>query len=267
MKKIWIPLLFITLITGGCSAPSSEAQPESAEATLSTQADQPSEEESRAQASSEQEAEIPAETCLELVSAEDYAPVYQLTLKKIEGGTGNELNFETTELLVNPADSVGALTMADPVGSPSLSFSFWNLYGEEEITFAIDGLEYTFSVPKTEPEEVEVNQAIRCGDEEAVIQSVSLYPKAAALHFADISDEKLFENFIFLNVKDEEYPPYDFCDEADGRTLLFVFDEEITAEEIQGISIGEGENREMTVLEIKQNQPDQLESIKNDQNS
>lgn len=238
MRKIWIPFLFITLITGGCSAPSSTAQPESAESV---------------EVSESAVTEIPAETCLELVSAEDYAPVYQLTLKKIEGGTGNELDFETTELLVNPADSVGALTMADPVGSPSLSFSFWNLYGEEEITFAIDGLEYTFSVPETKPEEVEVNQTIRYGNEEAVIQSVSLYPKAAALHFADISDEKLFENFIFLNVKDEEYPPYDFCDEADGRTLLFVFEEEITAEEIQGISIGEGENREMTVLEIKEN--------------
>lgn len=248
MKKMWLVLCFTALAVQGCSF---AARPANASESLSAMEgtyDSVSEKENvialesehaSGTEASEGGAELPEKTCLELVDMNDYSPVYQIILRKIEGGTGKELIFDTPDLSAEPAEQIGALIVEDPGFSERLSFSFWNLNSADRIKFVVDGLEYEFDVPETEKCQFDLEQAVNYEGYEAVIQSAVVYPRAIILKLTNIGDLKMFENRIFLNVDNHQYPPYDFCEDADGRRLLFVFEDEISADEIRGIEIGE----------------------------
>lgn len=248
MKKTCIVLLFVSLMMQGCSY---ETQKDTVSSVGSQEIISTTIEESLETEEDKSETGVPKETSLELADIKDYAPVYYLTLKKIEGETGDELNFNTTELSAEPADSIGALMIEDPNNSNTLSFSFWVLNNVNSIKFTIENLEYNFDIPKTEFHKFDINQTMHYGNYNAIIKSVEVYPKAVALHISNISDEKLFENSVFLKVNNENIPPYDFYDEATEKTLLFVFEEEITAEEIVSVEIGNGTDYATTALELQ----------------
>ena len=54
------------------------------------------------------------ETHLEMVEFYDYCPVYSFTVKKIEGSTGYELSFDSTQALIEPEGQIaGLMTSVD----------------------------------------------------------------------------------------------------------------------------------------------------------
>lgn len=250
MKKIRIIWLAAFLMLQGCSPAISEtveAHVET-EVTSASVSESAKESESSTEETVESTEEIPEEDHLELVEMGDYSPGYNLILKKIEGGTGNELNFTTAELTAEPEDGINGLFIRDPVDTNLLSFSFWNVNGMEPITFTIDNLDYTFEIPQTEVRRLKVDQQIIFGDYSVVIKEADLYPKAIVLYLSDISNSDLFKNFIFLNVNSERFPPYSFDVDDAGRRLLYTFEEEITVEEIESIEIGNRDESVITVL-------------------
>jgi len=244
MKRKHVMLLFVPLVLYGCSPTNSESAANVT--TLEEVATQPE------TMTSENRKELSNETHLEMVEFYDYCPVYSFTVKKIEGSTGNELSFNSTQALIEPEGQiVGSMTSHDPADPKTLNFLFWNKTAVDSLKFTIDDLEYHFQMPKTENYEIELNKDIGYRDYTFTIKSATVYPKAIALQITDISNYKLFENNFILNIDDEGYPPFEYWEDDLGRMLLYVFGEDIDAEKVQSIDVGVISDYKRTDISLK----------------
>ena len=244
MKRKHVMLLFVPLVLYGCSPTNSESAANVT--TLEEVATQPE------TMTSENRKELSNETHLEMVEFYDYCPVYSFTVKKIEGSTGNELSFNSTQALIEPEGQiVGSMTSHDPADPKTLNFLFWNKTAVNSLKFTIDDLEYHFQMPKTENYEIELNKDIGYRDYTFTIKSATVYPKAIALQITDISNYKLFENNFILNIDDEGYPPFEYWEDDLGRMLLYVFGEDIDAEKVQSIDVGVISDYKRTDISLK----------------
>jgi len=244
MKRKHVMLLFVPLVLYGCSPTNSESAANVT--TLEEVATQPE------TMTSENRKELSNETHLEMVEFYDYCPVYSFTVKKIEGSTGNELSFNSTQALIEPEGQiVGSMTSHDPADPKTLNFLFWNKTAVNSLKFTIDDLEYHFQMPKAENYEIELNKDIGYRDYTFTIKSATVYPKAIALQITDISNYKLFENNFILNIDDEGYPPFEYWEDDLGRMLLYVFGEDIDAEKVQSIDVGVISDYKRTDISLK----------------
>ena len=244
MIKKHIMLLFVPLMLYGCSPTNLESA-----ANVTTE---PSVETQPETITSESRKEVSNETHLEMVEFYDYCPAYSFTVKKIEGSTGNELSFDSTQALIEPDGQIaGLMTSVDPADPKTLTFDFWNLTAVDSLKFTIDDLEYNFQMPKAENYEVELNKDISYKDYTFAIKSAAVYPKAIALQITGISDYKLFENNFILNVDGERYPPFEYWDDDSGRKLLYVFRNGIAVENVQSIDVGVASDYKRTDISLK----------------
>ena len=256
MKRKHIMLLFVPLLLYGCSPTNSDS---AANVTTLEEATttEPSAETQPETMTSENRKELSNETHLEMVDFYDYCPVYSFTVKKIEGSTGNELSFDSTQALIEPEGQIGGLmtsvdtTIYDAADPKTLSFLFWNKTAVDSLKFTIDDLEYNIQMPKAESYEIEINKDISYKDYTFTIKSATVYPKAIALQITGISNYKLFENNFILNVDDERYPPFEFWEDDLGRMLLYAFEEDIAAEKVQSIDVGVISDYKRTDISLK----------------
>lgn len=254
-RKSLLLLSLSTLLLTGCTAAKAPAEvPAAQESAPSTAEDAL---ENTANTSDSEEENAVTETHLELAAMEDYSPFYTLRFQKIDGETGEPLLFEGSD---EPEDQVAAVPTqveTDPSDNAwgmvcyfdgeenlrdTIAMYFWNRGGGDTVSITIDGLTYQVALPKTQPEEITLNQELKAAGESFTAATASLYPKALLLELSDISEELQLNGTIFL-LKDsegKEYSPTEVANDPDAQKmeLLYVLEDGIPDGALS-LSIGE----------------------------
>lgn len=187
-----------------------------------------------------EETQDTSETHLELAEMEDYTPFYALTFRKIEGGTGKELPFEgrnadpdndnpggPKNISVEPEDAVLEMMYCfngDENREDAVTIAFWSRGDVDSFLITLDGLEYTFSVPKTEVTEISQNQEINLNGATALLESASVYPNALLLKLTGVGEDFwqqcLQKVFLLIENGDDVGAARVRYEESDGTILL-----------------------------------------------
>lgn len=173
---------------------------------------------------------------LELEKLENYAPVFCVTLKK----TGeNELAFdEDVQVTVEPDGQAAGVWYQVDSDENTLWVSFWNAKNGDSVKIMADELEYEFEIPKYDSKVYSLDKMLSYNGDTALLNEVQVYSNAVSLHLQEISDWDMFDNNFLLKYNGEVYPPYEHIDEDNERTFLYVFEDGITVDEMNGIEIG-----------------------------
>lgn len=186
--------------------------------------------------------EILAVTHLEIEELYNYAPVYQLDVKKVEGGTGRLLDFETdANAGIEPNEKAGLIYQIIDAKKPDLyTLSFWNYEELDTVRINIDGLDYDFNIPDSAFQEISLDKQITYENFALTLQNMRVYPNAAELIISGVNHNDFYKNSIMIELADDDtlYPPYDYYETESGRVLVYVLEKGVEADGIQGLSIG-----------------------------